>query len=189
MAPDSLSIFPAMTALSWSKNHLIFRSAVAIDRFMKLLVLASFIMGFGWALSGCLGLSCNALGCDYGVRITLKGVGLAYAASLPLDIKSCADDGACLVVKVSEANGVFACDIGDTPTFADCVVTPAGDVSLNLAFKDLPKNDAAVITVTVLDPADAMVFGAAQSVALHDIEINGPGCGVTCQRGEALFVP
>lgn len=146
-------------------------------------------MGFGWAVSGCLGWSCNALGCDFGVRVTLKGVALKYAASLPLDIKSCSDDGACLLVKVSEANGVFACDIGDTPTFADCVVTPAGDVSLNLAFNEIPKSDVAAVTVTVLDSADAMVFETTQNVALHDIEINGPGCGVTCQRGEALFVP
>ena len=155
----------------------------------SLLILASFVVGFGWTVSGCLGTSCNALGCDYGVRITVKGVGVKHTASLPLDIKSCSDDGSCLTVKVSEAGGAFACDVGDTPTFADCVVTPAGDVSLNLAFNEIPKSDVAAITVTVLDRASTTLFDSTQSVALTDIEINGPGCGVTCQRGEALFVP
>ena len=144
-------------------------------------------MGFGWTVSGCL--SCTAVGCNYGVRITVKHVATRYAGSLPLSIETCADDGSCLLVKVSEAGGVFACDVGDTLSFANCVVTPSGDVSLNHAFKAIPKTDVAAIALTVRGSADTTLFETTQDVALHDIELNGPGCGVTCQSGDALFVP
>jgi hypothetical protein len=165
---------------------LIFGSAVAIDLFMKSL-LAFFVMGFGWAVSGCFG--CNAADCADGVQITMKGVAVKYAGLLPLDIKTCGDDGSCDVVKVSEAGGVFACDTVSSSSFASCFVTPAGDVTFHHSLVEIPESEVAAITVTVRDSANTTMFETTQNVALHDIEINGPGCGVTCQSGGALFVP
>lgn len=147
-------------------------------------------MGSGWAVSGCnLGLSCTALGCDDGVRITMKGVATKFAGSLPLVIKSCADGGSCVLVKVSETGGVFACEQEESPIFSNCTVTPAGDVSLSVVFHVAEEIDVATMGVTVLDSANATVFDGEQNAALLDVEANGPGCGVTCRRGEALFVP
>ena len=155
---------------------------------MKSLILALVIMGSGYAVSGC-GFSCNALGCDTGVHITAKGVATKFSSLLPFVIKACSDDGSCRSVTIRQTDGVFVCDEGDGPGFANCKVTPAGDVSYDLGFTKTPKDDVAAITVNVQDSAETTVFTGTASTELEDIEINGDGCGVTCQQGDVLFVP
>ncbi len=145
-------------------------------------------MGLGYAMSGC-ALGCTELGCDYGVHITMKGAATKFSSLLPFVIKSCSDEGSCNSVTISQTGGVFACDQGSTPGFVNCKVTPAGDVDYDLAFNQIPKDDVAAITVNLRDSAYTTVFNGTASAELADIEANGPGCGVTCQRGQVLFVP
>jgi hypothetical protein len=157
---------------------------------MKSLLLAFFVMGLGCAVSGCgLDAGCTALGCTEGVGVTVKGVATKFMGALPLTLKSCADGGSCLTVKVSEAGGVFACEAAEAGTFADCAVTPAGDVTLDLAFETTATSDLSEIRVTVLDSAGATVFDGKQSTKLIGVEANGPDCGVTCHQGEVVLTP
>src|SRR5512132_817844 len=153
-------------------------------------LLAFFVMGLGCAVSGCsLEANCTALGCTEGVGVTVKGVATKYMGALPLTIKSGADGGSCLLVKVSETGGVFACEAADPGKFADCTVTPAGDVTIVLAFDTVATSDVSEIRVTVLDSASATLFDGKQTTQLIEVEANGPDCGVTCHQGEVVLTP
>lgn len=179
-----------MAPLSRSKESFDLRILGCYHLFMKSLLLAFFVMGLGCAASGCgLEQSCTALGCTEGVGVTVKGVATKFMGALPITIKSCADGGSCLTVKVSEAGGAFVCEAADTGAFADCQVTPAGDLTLDLAFETTATSDSSEIRVTVVDSAGATVFDGKQTTKLIDVEANGPDCGVTCHQGEVLFTP
>jgi hypothetical protein len=155
---------------------------------MKYLLLAFLTMGLGYSVSGC-ALSCTALGCDTGVHITVKGVATKFSSLLPFVIKSCSDEGSCVPVTIRQTDGEFVCEEGGPQAFVNCQITPAGDVSFDLAFAKTPKDDVSAITINVRDSMDTTVFTGTESTELADIEANGSGCGVTCQRGEVLFVP
>ena len=179
-----------MTLLTRSKELVDLGIFGCYHPFMKSLLLAFFVMSLGSAASGCsLEQGCTAIGCTEGVGITLKGVATKFSGALPLTIKSCADGGSCLLVKVSETGGVFACAAVDPGTFVDCDVTPGGDVTIDLAFQSAATSDMSEIRVSVVDSAGATVFDGKQSTKLIDVEANGPGCGVTCHQGEVLFTP
>jgi hypothetical protein len=155
---------------------------------MKYLLLAFFTMGLGYTASGCV-LGCTDLGCDYGVHITVPGVATKFSSLVPFVIKACSDDGSCVPVTIRQTGGEFVCEEEGTQVFVNCQITPAGDVSFDLAFMTKPKDDVVAITVNVRDSMDTTVFTSTANAELADIEANGPGCGVTCQQGQVIFVP
>jgi hypothetical protein len=171
---------------------LIFGSSVAIDLFMKSLLLAFFTMGLGCAVSGCSEpLGCTEIGCSDSTRVSLTGIAEKYAGSLPLTIKLCVDGSSCITAELTKENGALTCRVASGTSHGGCAIQANGkDLDIEVALDSNAAAKAEVkLSVLVTDGTSAKLFEADKSVTVASTMPNGEGCEPTCHQAEASFTP